>query len=363
VPDRQSIHGRRVRLLGGDRDAGEARTGSAAYRSEYDSSSGGLAITDDLTPGRLANVRLDSISRLEFEHVAADRIVEIDGTPGVFTPLVGVDPKDALSTDNLQKVVDVLRSQVGRLQLENAELTAKVADLTAPARSTDDFAAGMQHSLDVLQARLASMDNEVSNFAVREFQLESKVLVDVTPVGTIGFRFVQPGDQVEAAALSTLSVTVVPVPKPLPDEEMAVPLAPANPGVEAIEGLSDPQVAALRSSHIATVAEFRRAATEATATATLVSMLGVDRDALGRFTLLAGLLTVPGIDRRQAAVLFDAGFTDVASLAATTPAALVRAYAKAAGARPDDDGTRPTKDEAAAWIDAAKQLTAEAQPA
>jgi Domain of unknown function (DUF4332) len=281
----------------------------------------------------------------------------------VFTPLVGADPRDVPSTDNLQKVVDVLKSEVGRLQVENEELSAKVADLSVPSRSTDDFAAGLQHSLDVLQNRLSTMGNEVSNFAVREFQLESKVLVDVTPVGTIGFRFVQPGDQVDAATLSTLNVTVVPVPKPLPEEVVAVPLAPANPGVEAIEGLTEPQVTALRSNHIGTVSEFRRAATETTATATLVSLLGVDRDALGRFTLLAGLLTVPGIERRHAAILFDAGFTDVPSLAATTPAALVRAYAKAAAAHADDDGTRPTKADAAAWIEAAKQLTATSGPA
>ena len=284
----------------------------------------------------------------------------------MFTPLVGADPHDVPSTDNLQKIVDVLKTEVGRLQVENKELSAKVADLSEPARSTDDFAAGLQHSLDVLQNRLSTMGNEVSNFAVREFQLESKVLVDVTPVGTIGFRFVQPGDTVDAAALSTLNVTVVPVPKPVPDDVVAaapVLMTPANPGVEAIDGLTEPQVKALRSNHIGTVSEFRRAATETTATATLVSLLGVDRDALGRLTLLAGLLTVPGIERRQAAVLFDAGITDVASLAAISPAVLLRRYEKAASARPDDDGTRPTKADATAWIEAAKQLTASAGPA
>jgi Domain of unknown function (DUF4332) len=285
--------------------------------------------------------------------------VEIDGKVGVFTPLVGADPKDAGSTDNLQQIVDVLRGQVARLQTRNDELEAKLVDLSAPPRSTDDFAAGLQHSLDVLQGRLAEMANEVSNFAVREFQLETKVHVDVTPLGTIGFRFVQPGDPVDAAALSTLSVTVVPVPKPLAADDGAVP-APAtraNPGVEAIDGISGAQAAELRANHISTVGDFSRAATEASMSAVLVSMLGVDRDALGRYSLLAGLLTVPGIDSRQAAILYDAGIRDVPTLAGTTPAALLKAYAAAAKQRPDDDGVRPSKEDAAAWIQAAQHLT------
>lgn len=246
---------------------------------------------------------------------------------------------------------------MARLQLENAELADKLTELSGPPRSSDDVAGGMQHALDVLQDRLASMDNAVSNFAVREFQLESKVHVDVTPLGTIGFRFVQPGDTVDAEALSTLNISVVPVPKPVTDDVPAPPTR-VNPGVESIEGLSDRQVATLRSSHVTTVADFQRVATEARMTATLVSMLGVDREALGRYALLAGLLTVPGIDGREAAILYEAGVTDVASLAASDPAALIRAYAKAAKERPDDDGVRPTKEEVVGWIEAAKQLLA-----
>ena len=89
------------------------------------------------------------------------------------------------------------------------------------------------------------MDNPVSNFAVREFQLEAKVHVDITPLGTVGFRFVEPGDAVDAAALSTLNIAVVPVPKPVPADERRRAHAP-NPGVEAIDGISAPQAAELR---------------------------------------------------------------------------------------------------------------------
>lgn len=309
-----------------------------------------------MNPGQRA-VRLSPADHLDLHRVAADQIVEIDGRPGLFTPFVGADPKDAPSTDNLAQVVDVLRGEVGRLQAENADLAARLADLSAQSRSSDDVAAALQHSLDVLQESLATMDNPVSSFAVREFHLESKVHVDVTALGTVGYRFVAPGDQVDPGTLSTLRIALVPVPKPVSDET-AAPDAPSPVGVEAIDGLTEAQVAALRSAHVTSAAAFERVATRATTTASLVSLLGIDRDALGRFVMLAGLLTVPGLDRLQAAILYDAGIADAATLAASAPSDLMRRYARAAKARDDDDGVRPTKDDATAWIAAARRLVA-----
>lgn len=297
-------------------------------------------------------MRLAPGTRLDLDRVDVDRIVTVDGRPGLFTPLVGADPTDAHAGANLEKIVDVLRQQVAQLQSENAALTAKLVELQSPARSSDDLAAGLQHSLDTLQQQLGEMANGVTNFAVREFALESKVHVDVTELGTIGFRFVQPGEDVNAAALSTVSLTVVPVPKPVAD---AAP-PPADPSVDSIDGLSPEQVRKLRAAHVSTVSAFQQVATRARTSAGLVSLLGVDRAALGRYTLLAGLLTVPGLDRTEAAVLYDAGFTDVASLASASPADVVKRYARAAKARGDDDGFRPTATEAAGWIAVAGRL-------
>ncbi len=99
-------------------------------------------------------------------------------------------------------------------------------------------------------------------------------------------------------------------------------------------------------------------ATRATATAELVSMLGVTRSELGRFTLLAGLLTVPGLDGTKAGVLYEAGIGDVATLARTTPAKLVSRYAKAAAAVEGAGRWRPKVADVEAWIAAAKVLTA-----
>ena len=207
------------------------------------------------------------------------------------------------------------------------------------------------------------MSNPTSNFAVREFTLESKVHVDVTPLGTMGFQFVRPGESVNAAALSTVTLTAVPIPKPAPDtgDEVAAQPAPvpdSGQPIEAIDGLTGAQVAALRDAHVSTASAFARLATRATASAQLMSLLRVDRDALGRFTLLAGLLTVPGLDRLKAAVLYAAGIPDVATLATADPAALVTAYAAAAATRADDDGWRPTLSDTKAWVEAATAMTA-----
>ncbi len=302
----------------------------------------------DGTTLTVATGRLPSLER-----VAVDRLVTVDGQTGVFTPVTGADVDT--STDNLEKIVDLLRGELAAARSENAALEARIADLQDPPRSSDDLADGLQHALDSVSERLGSMANGTSDFAVREFVLESKVHVDVTSVGTLGFQFVRPGEQVNAAALSTVTLTVVPVPKPPPEDVPATPVA--DRPVEDIDGLSDEQVRALRAAHVTTTGSFARLATRATASASLVSLLGVDRDALGRFTLLAGLLAVPGVDGTNAAVLHDAGLTDAATLAATDPADLVEAYRVAAKPR-RALGTTPSLAEATRWVEAARALTA-----
>lgn len=300
-------------------------------------------------------IRADVISAAlpSFKPIGTDEIITVGGRTGIFTPLSG---KDAENTENLGKIVDVLRSELAEVRADNAALQAKVDDLTVPARSADNLAAGVQNALDELADRLGAMSNATSDFAVREFTLESKVHVDVTEVGTIGFQFVRPGEVVNAAALSTVTLTVVPVPKPVVDPVDGVVgvVAPDSP-VESL-GVSEEQATRLRAAHIATTRDFARIATRATATAQLVSMLGVSREELGRYTLLAGLLTVPGLDRVKAAVLYAAGIRDVATLAAVAPAKLVTRYAKAAAELDGAGRWRPKVVDAQEWVAAAKAL-------
>ncbi len=297
-----------------------------------------------------------------FKPVATDEIVTIGDRTGIFTPLTA---KGSDNTDNLAKIVDVLRGELAEARSTAAALQAKVDELSRPARSADNLAEGVQNALDGLAERLGAMSNTTSNFAVREFTLESKVHVDVTPVGTIGFQFVKPGEVVNAAALSTVTLTVVPIPKPVPDPVGGTPPAPAvratDSPVEAL-GLSDVQAAALRGAHIATTSEFARVATHATATAELVSMLGVSREELGRYALIAGLLTVPGLDPVKARVLYESGIHDTATLAGLKAATVVARYAKAAPSIPGAGRWRPKPEDASAWVAAATALVTRPLP-
>ena len=303
-----------------------------------------------------------------FKPVATDEIVTIGDRTGIFTPLTS---KGGDNTDNLSKIVDLLRGELAEAKSTAAALQEKLDALTAPARSADNLAEGVQNALDSLADRLGSMTNTTSNFAVREFTLESKVHVDVTALGTIGFQFVKPGEAVNAAALSTVTLTVVPIPKPVPDpvdgsgagggvttvpRAVSAGVRGADSPLEAL-GLSSAQADALRSAHVTTAGELARVATHATATAELVSMLGVTREELGRYVLLAGLLTVPGLDGTKARVLYEAGIHDVAALSGMKPATVVSRYGKAAAAVAGAGRWRPKESDAEAWVAAAKALT------
>jgi hypothetical protein len=324
-------------------------------------------MTTPTSGGPLPVAAVTAASLPVFKPVGTDEIVTIGDRTGIFTPLTS---KAGDNTDNLSKIVDVLRGELAEAKSSAAALQAKLDALTAPPRSADNLAEGVQTALDSLADRLGSMTNTTSNFAVREFSLESKVHVDVTALGTIGFQFVKPGEVVNAAALSTVTLTVVPIPKPLPDpaDSSAGPasagtVASAGPAVRGADsplealGLSPAQSDALRSAHVTTTSELARVATHATATAELVSMLGVTREELGRYVLLAGLFTVPGLDGTKARVLYEAGIHDVAALAGMKPATVVGRYAKAAASVQGAGRWRPKEADAESWIAAAKALT------
>ena len=305
-------------------------------------------MSDDREPA----ARADLTGLTGLHRISSDSIVTVEGITGIFTPLAGLDPKNPDVAANLQKLVDSLRTELARLRQENAALTAKVAELSAPPRSSDDFAAGVQHALDSLQSRLSEMDNPTSDFAVREFTLESKVHLEVSALGTIGMRFVQPDEAVNAAALSTVSMTVVPMPKPAD----GTPTIASVQGIEAIDGLTKEQIATLRANNVATTRDFYSAATRATTNATLVSMLGVGREELGRMVLLASLLTVPGVEKDSASLLFDAGFQDPGALAQGSTESVYQAVKQVARKRRMKVSILPSETDVAGWIGAAQAI-------
>ena len=207
LPHRQPGHRRGLRLPLRCRDPRAAHPGPAAGRPGRPADvRGRTSVT--MTPPPRAHRPSTSAGCRPSPASAPTGSSTVDGVTGVFTPVTGADA--AASTDNLEKIVDALRGELASARAESAALTAKLDALRDPPRSSDDLADGLQHALDGISERLGSMANTTSNFAVREFVLETKVHVDVTPVGTIGFQFVRPGEQVNAAALSTVTMTSSP---------------------------------------------------------------------------------------------------------------------------------------------------------
>src|SRR5262249_592791 len=100
--------------------------------------------------------------------------------------------------------------------------------------------------------------------------------------------------------------------------------------------------------------------TRASATATLVGMLALDRDALARQVALANLLTIPGVDIERAEVLGAAGIPDVAALAAADPDVLTAAYVAAAKRRRHRRaGWRPAVGVVRQWVATAEAIRAQ----
>ncbi|HYR12361.1 MAG TPA: hypothetical protein VEQ60_31530, partial [Longimicrobium sp.] len=152
---------------------------------------------------------------------------------GASTQTLAEDPFVTIS--NLQKQVSelqtsntALRSELVTLQEQDLRSREQIVELTQKAiqledqlsqqgaragREPDDFASAVSHSLDTLQTRLAGLSNPLTDFAVREFSIDARVAVNVTPLGTVEYRFIRPGETVAPAAVSNVSMKVVPVPK------------------------------------------------------------------------------------------------------------------------------------------------------
>lgn len=160
------------------------------------------------TPG----ARLDAAT---ITRLGQDRVVAVEGVLGLFTSL-GTGRETQPSADeraNLSAIIDQLRREVTDLQARNLRLEGEVRILRERPAAPEDFAAGLQQSLDELQARMASMRNATSNVAVRQFRLEASVAVEISPLGRVGYRFLGPGERIAPEAISRLSLELVPLPR------------------------------------------------------------------------------------------------------------------------------------------------------
>lgn len=262
----------------------------------------------------------------------APRIVVVEGKKGVFVPLAGANLTEDRSVDVLVKMIELLQSALVERECEVLVLKERIAELAAPPQSPDDFSAAIQSTVDSLQNELSRLSNPIANFAVKEFKIDTRVGVRITPLGTVEYRFAGPGERVKKASQSLLSLTLVPVEKAHEcDEDLLRFLAPFRP-IAQIAELADKYPSAqdyLEANHVYTIGEFLRAGGRVKIQARIAAAVHVDAKTLERWLETAEMLLVKDLDYGLVVQLQRAGIHGMGGLqsadAEETVAALKRA--------------------------------------
>jgi Domain of unknown function (DUF4332) len=305
----------------------------------------------------ITNLNLDAARLDELTRLGSDSIVTVDGIRGVFTP-VGAADGTPLGNDerkNLQAVIDELRKEVGRLQSSNLQLGKDLTALRERPSAPDDFATAVQQSLDELQQRMSTMRNAMSNFAVKEFKLEADVFVQVSPLGNIEYRFLQPGDTTSPTALSKLSLHLVPVPKNNLAGVWTPNLFQPDLSLAALPELTPEQQKRMEGAGLFSIGEFLQVGTRARAQAYLEALLETERKRLALWAQQAAMLSLRGVNGGAALVLIEAGFGSFDALAGADAAVLANRYAKLREKHPEWAAAEADDTLAAQWIRAARQ--------
>jgi hypothetical protein len=297
--------------------------------------------------GSLLDPRL--IDAMEFKPVGSSSLVNLDGRLGVFTPVADGDS----GADNTEAVIAALRKALTRLEGENAALRRQLAEVEAARkRSPDDFASAVAHTLDTLQHKLAQTTNPISRFAVREVEIDAQVTVDVSPLGTLEYRFVRPEDNIDPSKLSRIRLDLV----PLPREDGGLSAGPEfSPfaGVEDIIGVGETWRGALNHQQIYTINDLLVAGSRLKSSAELAALVGVDRTRLAEWIGHAELLSVRAIDPRAADVLWAVGIRSLEMLAGASAEEVSAKYNDEVARRAQKNLAPIDGAQAKAWIDAA----------
>lgn len=280
--------------------------------------------------------------------------------------------------NDLSAVNTALRSQLVTLQEQDLRSREKIVALQQAeiqlreqlgqtqqrtGREPDDFASAVSHSLDTLQSRLTGLSNPVTDFAVREFQIDAKVAVNVTPLGTVEYRFIQPGEVVDPAAVSNVSMKVVPVPKQTQAGSFSpVEFTPAA-GVEEIRGIGKQLRQTLNQQGIYTVGDLLHAGGRVRGSVELARVLEVDRFRVDEWLAHAQLLTIRDITGRTAGVLYEIGVRSLADLAGREPIELSAAFNAQVRATGRKRVAEVTAAAVTPWIRAARSFLGQQPPA
>jgi len=297
---------------------------------------------------------------MNIQPIEDQSLISFEGKTGIFVPLTKDDTAaDVESQRNLMEVVKVLRKRIKELELENSDLKVKLDEATKKtARTPDDFVTAITHSVDSLQAKLSKMSNPSSNFVVRDFKIDTKVFVDVTPLGTIDYRFIQPGDNIDPQKLTNISLTLSPTPKPEgASGNYTSPDFTPFEDIDEIQGIGDIYKNRLKEKNIYTVSDLLHAGTRVRSKVELASLLEVDHRKLGEWLGHAQLLTIKGIDGRAAEILFDLGIDSLEKLALQPVDELTSIYNQRVGEIGHKSLNSVTADTVSSWVKAAQTYT------
>jgi hypothetical protein len=223
---------------------------------------------------------------------------------------------------DLQSIIDRLTQELGELKQRNLALQGGIEQLLAPASSPDDLASALQRTVDRLQTELASLSNPVSNFAVKDFRLETAITVSITELGTVEYRLLQPGTNIDPNAISKLTLSLVPIEKQRPDGTLSPLLF--QPGRElAVVGMREDLLQTFERNHIYTIGEFRSTVMRAQVRSTLIASEKTTQQELSILQARAELLLLVGMDRAMADLLMAAGIDGLPALARSTPEGLM----------------------------------------
>lgn len=298
--------------------------------------------------------RRRATDRVGLQKIGSDELVIVNGKYGLFTPLTDSSEEPA-TEKNLQEIVEILRNELSKSQIENSKLKKQLAEaLEKPPRTPDDFVTAIQHSVDSLQSKLSNMKNPVSDFVVSEFTIDTKVFVDVNDYGTVDYRFVQPGDDYNPDLLSKLSLKIQPVPK----QTQAGTLDHANftpfMDIDEIQGIGESYKATLRSKNIYTVSDLLHVGTRVRSRVELASLLGVEQRHLGEWIGNAELMTVKDIDGHAAEILFETGVSDLEALSTQVPEELLEKYNQRVSEKDQQNLKPATEEQIKQWVATAK---------
>lgn len=258
--------------------------------------------------------------------VGNTELIKFADKQGLFIPLTDKDYPEE-SESNLQQLLLSMKKQMSQLQLENLQLGQLLEEERKKNhRTPDDFATAISHSIDSLQTRLNDTRNPVSRFAIKEFDIDLRVYAEVTPMGTLDYRFIPPEEAIDPNRLTRLKMTVVPLPKENQTGSWTVPDFTPMIDIEEIQGIGEAYQKRLNENNIYTISDLMTMGTRVRSKVELAKMLEVDHNRLSGWMDQAELMTVKDIDGRSAEVLAGLGIRNLAGLADQDPDQLLEKF-------------------------------------